>query len=69
MKCKAERDGLIGTSYIHAGEIFHAEACPSWAVPVDEAEKAKPAKAGAEKAKPAKPAKAGAAPDPMKEGE
>ena len=34
MRCKAQRDGLIGTSYIHEGEEFEVEKCPNWAVPV-----------------------------------
>lgn len=36
MKCRAVRDGLIDeTTYIHAGENFSADKCPSWAVPVE----------------------------------
>ena len=36
MKCRAVRDGLIDeTTYIHAGETFSADPCPSWAVPVE----------------------------------
>ena len=45
MKCRAVRDGLIDdTTYIHAGETFSADPCPSWAVPV--ASENKPAGAG-----------------------
>lgn len=35
---KAIRDGLVGTSYIRAGEIFSldAERDPSWAVRVED---------------------------------
>ena len=31
VKCRAIRDGLVGTSYVHAGEDFAAESCPAWA--------------------------------------
>ena len=34
MKCRAVRDGLMGLSYIHEGETFLADKCPTWAVPV-----------------------------------
>lgn len=35
MKCRADKDGLIGkTDYIRAGEVFEAKRCPSWASPV-----------------------------------
>jgi hypothetical protein len=31
--CMALRDGLVdGDRYIHEGETFEAEKCPSWAV-------------------------------------
>ena len=40
MQCRALHDGLIGTAYIHAGELFEADKCPSWA----EAVKTTPAK-------------------------
>jgi len=35
---KAKRDGLVGASYIHAGEVFSAEfdRDPSWAERVDD---------------------------------
>lgn len=33
--CRALRDGLVdGDRYIHEGETFEAEKCPSWAVAV-----------------------------------
>lgn len=33
--CKALRDGLVdGDHYVHEGETFEAEKCPSWAAPV-----------------------------------
>ena len=36
MKCRALKDGLIDdTTYIHAGETFSADVCPSWAAPVE----------------------------------
>lgn len=36
MKCRALYDGLIAKSrYIHAGEEFEADKCPSWAVRVN----------------------------------
>ena len=37
-KFKAIRDGLVGTSYIRAGETFSLDAdeCPRWAEPVKE---------------------------------
>lgn len=40
MQCRALQDGLMGTAYIHAGEVFEADKCPSWA----EAVKTTPAK-------------------------
>ncbi len=41
MKCRAVKDGLIDdTTYIHAGETFSADPCPSWAVPVESETKA-----------------------------
>lgn len=36
VKCKAVRDGLLGTAYIHAGEEFIIDKCPRWAVVVTE---------------------------------
>ena len=59
MKCRAKRDGLLGTGYIFAGEVFFAEKCPSWAEELDtpkaeKAENAVKAKAKPEKAKAAK---------------
>lgn len=66
-KFKATRDGLVGTTYIRAGEVFSLDVdkCPRWAEPVKE--KALPAEdaeapenkgEGEEKApKPAKKAK------------
>ena len=34
MKCKAVRDGLIGTRYVREGEIVDFPKCPKWCVPV-----------------------------------
>jgi hypothetical protein len=35
MKCTALKDGLVDkTKYVHAGEIFEAAKCPSWAKPL-----------------------------------
>lgn len=31
MQCVADRDGLIGTTYIREGDVFETEKCPSWA--------------------------------------
>ena len=31
MRCRAIRDGLLGTAYVRAGELFQAEQCPAWA--------------------------------------
>lgn len=42
MKCRALKDGLVGTAYIHEGETFLADKCPSWAVPVEPVKAAKP---------------------------
>ena len=35
MKCRATRDGLLGTAYVHEGELFLADKCPSWAEPAE----------------------------------
>lgn len=40
MRCIAQRDGLIGTVYIHAGDEFDADKCPTWATPVKAVKKA-----------------------------
>ena len=53
MQCVAQKDGLMGTTYIHAGETFEAEKCPGWATAVD-ADVVKPA---------AKPKAGGKAPE------
>ena len=39
-KFRAIRDGLVGASYIHEGEIFELDVkkCPGWAEPVKEPE-------------------------------
>lgn len=34
IRCKAIRDGLIGVTYIHAGDEFLIDKCPRWAVVV-----------------------------------
>lgn len=40
MECKAIKDGLIDkTKYVHAGEVFEAAKCPSWAVSVKSTKK------------------------------
>lgn len=41
MQCVAQKDGLMGTTYIHAGETFEAEKCPGWATEVKPAAKPK----------------------------
>ena len=34
VRCKATRDGLVGTTYIHEGEEFEIDKCPRWATVV-----------------------------------
>lgn len=59
MKCKAIRDGLLGTSYVHEGEFFLAEKCPSWAVPAGTVKQ----RAKASKGEPSEPEEQPAADD------
>jgi hypothetical protein len=47
MQCRADRDGLMGTTYIHEGELFEAEKCPSWATAVNPPEDPKKKTGGA----------------------
>ena len=42
MKCRALKDGLVGTASSHEGETFLADKCPSWAAPVEPVKAAKP---------------------------
>lgn len=52
MKCRATRDGLLGTVYVHEGELFLADKCPSWAEPAEPVkQKAKSPKGGAQEPK------------------
>lgn len=52
MKCRATRDGLLGTAYVHEGELFLADKCPSWAEPAEPVkQKAKAPKGGAQEPK------------------
>ena len=63
MKCRATRDGLLGTAYVHEGELFLADKCPSWAEPAEPVkQKAKAPKGGAQE--PKEPAPKGGAQEP-----
>ena len=51
MQCRANEDGLIGTHYVRAGEVFDCDGpAPRWATPLDEP--AAPVKATKKKAAP-----------------
>ena len=50
MKCRATRDGLLGTVYVHEGELFLADKCPSWAEPAEPVKPKTKAKAPKENA-------------------
>ena len=56
MKCRATRDGLLGTAYVHEGELFLADKCPSWAEPAEPVKPKTKTKAPKETAPDAAPA-------------
>ena len=59
VKCRAIRDGLLGTAYVYAGEEFVIDKCPRWAVVVC---KTAPAKQDAKSKSKTAPAKQDAEP-------
>ena len=67
VKCKAIRDGLLGTTYIHAGEEFVIDKCPRWAVAVGTPAPAKQDAESKETATSKKDAKPKGTPAPAKQ--